>query len=178
MSIKKLPPLIFLLILVSVCYYFLVINNPEKGKTEAKSNRLFNFAIENVQEITIKKNTDGLIHLKKDAEGWKIISPVKAFARSEAIYDYLNIIKKIVNIMIVDENPSKISVFGLASPMLSVDFKLINGNSYNLLLGNDNPNGTCVYAKFKNLPTVFLIGNLYKLELDKKVQYFQRKKTI
>ncbi len=59
---------------------------------------------------------------------------------------------------VVDENPSDLKDYGLASPRFEVDYKAAGGTGYRrILVGDKSPTGSDLFAKRNEDKRVFLI---------------------
>ena len=78
----------------------------------------------------------------------------------------------------IEEKPADLTEYGLKEPYAEVSIKLKDDPSpKTLLLGDNNPNFTCVYAKIKDPPRVFLVGNLIKFDLDSVVNLLDKEES-
>ena len=177
MNYKRIILLAMLLAAVA-CYYHLFESGvvKEKGDEKEDLTMVLDFKESDVEEIKLIKE-DETILLKKEKGIWSIVEPIRGEADGQAVSSYLESLSNVVEVRPIEENPTDMSIFGLESPVLEVVLKQKNDSgSIGLLLGYNNPNYTCVYARLEDSPKIFLIGSLYKMELDRGIEYFETKK--
>ncbi len=149
--------------------------NSEKEKPDLQSDlkRVFLFSQSDVVEISRVINEKRLL-LKKDGnKGWVITSPVADRADEQAVEDYVNSFAEMIEVRVVDNNPGDLSIYGLDNP-IEVAMGLSDKQSFHLLLGDETPTHASSYAKIKDLPCVFLLGNYYRMKLLVNLDYFRR----
>ena len=138
----------------------------EKEEKEKELKKVFTFKEDDVKEIKLIKDNQTIFYRKDDGE-WKIIEPIKARRNDEAINSLISSLASLVEIRVIEENPSDLGEYGLKEPYAEVSIEVRDDPSpKTLLIGSYNPNATCIYAKIKNSPLVFLVGSFIKFELD------------
>ena len=138
----------------------------KEREEEKESKKVFTFKEDDVKEIKLIKDNQTIFYRKDDGE-WKIIEPIKARRNDEAINSLISSLASLVEIRVIEENPSDLGEYGLKEPYAEVSIEVRDDPSpKTLLIGSHNPNGTCIYAKIKNSPLVFLVGSFIKFELD------------
>src|SRR5436309_16083278 len=67
-----------ILIALGAFYYVYEVRlGPEREKTEGRKGRVFTVEPADVTELEIKR-PDGVVKVKRDADGWRILEPVNA----------------------------------------------------------------------------------------------------
>ena len=176
MSCKRIIFLAVILFAVAGYYFLFESDATEEKKGEREALKMaLNFKEADVEEIKLVRKESAIL-LKREKGGWSIVEPIRSKADGRAVSVYLGNLAEVVEVRLIEGSPSDLSIFGLKSPAMEVVLKQKNNAGLiSLLLGYDNPNHTCVYAKMKNSPKIFLIGSLYKIELDVGVEYFKTK---
>ncbi len=176
MSIKKTIILaIIVLIFGSYCYFFELKGEGNKESKPDERKNVFNFNKSEVEQIKLADSFQTFSLIKKEEEWW-ISEPAKGKADAKAVNSYINALADIIEVMVVEEGPPDLSIFGLDNPWLKVGFKLREEPDFNTIyLGNANPNHTSIYAKIEGLSPVFLIGNFYQEGLSRGVDSFRSK---
>ena len=143
----------------------------ENPETEA----IIHFDPEHLQAIEIvlinKKQT---IFLKKEDSQWRIKKPLGAPADPKRVDDLLSIFDY-GYIEVIDESPSDISQYGLHTPEVELTITVNDERhitSHTLLFGSNNPTNNACYCKIKDEPKIFLVGVLYKNDLEKDVSFY------
>lgn len=173
MRIKHLIILFAALVVLSL-YYFLFetekyLDHKIKKQTVKK---IFNIEKTNINKIMLN-NSSGRITIVKNNNNWLITVPEKKEARTESVNKYLSLISKIEIIMSLGDNIDDISPFGLNEPSIEITLQQKDlTNSLSIVIGNYNPNMTCAYARTNISPEIFLIGSLFKEDLDTNLNFF------
>jgi hypothetical protein len=79
---------------------------------------------------------------------------------------------------VVDENATDLASYGLAPPLLEVDFTTKDGKTTKLLLGENTPAGNGVYAKLDGDPRLFTTGGFNKSTFDKVAKDLRDKRLL
>lgn len=143
------------------------INKKNEKKREDKDlKRVFSFNEDEVVGIKLIKENQ-IVFAQKEGKEWKIVGSVEKIENKNIISSFVSTLTKLVEVRIIDENPSDLEEYGLKIPHFEVLMEIKDYPSpITLLLGKNNPNTTCVYAKTKDSPQVILVGSLIKFELE------------
>ncbi len=126
-----------------------------KGKTQTteiktQKQKIFAFTADDVQSLTIKfKETTLQIEKRNTSEKpqWEIKSPISTLA-NDAIVSYLmDLLVKGKSERTVSISPTELSEFGLDKPVATIDIKLKNQESHQLILGKGDFNNQFLYAQ-------------------------------
>ncbi|MDM3851247.1 MAG: DUF4340 domain-containing protein [Aphanizomenon gracile PMC649.10] len=151
----KLPKTTLILILLALGLGSFVYFHEIKGKnqqTEIKTpkQKIFAFNADDVQSLTINfKETTLQIEKRNTTEKpqWEIKSPISALA-NDAIVSYLmDLLVKGKSERTVSVLPTELSEFGLDKPVATIDVKLKNKQSHQLILGKGDFNNQFLYAQ-------------------------------
>ena len=151
----KLPKTTLILILLALGLGGFVYFHEIKGKnqqTEIKiqNQKIFAFTADDVQSLTIKiKETTLQLERRNTSEKpqWEIKSPISALA-NDAIVSYLmDLLVKGKSERTVLISSAELSEFGLDKPVATIDIKLKNQESHQLILGKGNFNNQFLYAQ-------------------------------
>jgi hypothetical protein len=151
----KLPKTTWILILLALGLGSFVYFYEIKGKTQptaikAQKQKIFSFTANDVQSLTIKtKSTTLKLEKRNTTEkpAWEIRSPISAPA-NDAIVSYLmdllvdGKIERTVSVL-----PTELPEFGLDKPVATIDIKLKNQQSHQLILGKAEFNNRFLYAQ-------------------------------
>ena len=153
--------------------YFFETGPKEKPSISEKAHKIMDFQLENAQEITLKTETEK-IYFKKRGNQWQIISPVQSEARNDRVESLLSVFNYPV-IRVISHHPSDLSEFGLDNPKIELGLKLKNQTDFHTLqIGSNAPRGLSSYARLAEKPEVFLVGLLYKHQLNRKLDTFMK----
>ncbi|MTJ11985.1 DUF4340 domain-containing protein [Anabaena sp. UHCC 0187] len=151
----KLPKTTLILILLTLGLGSFVYFHEIKGKNQqteikAQKQKIFSFTADNVQSLTIKiKDTTLQLEKRNTSEKpeWEIKSPISALA-NDAIVSYLmDLLVEGKSERTLSVSPTELSEFGLDKPVASIDVKLKNQQSHQLILGKGDFNNQFLYAQ-------------------------------
>ncbi len=160
---------------------FLVVDNywlvPKREKTEGAKGRLWTIEPKDVETVTIKRRGE-TIRLKRLADGWEMLEPVKARADRGAVDEVVTSLATLRSDREIDPNPAKLSDFGLEPPAAEVTLEVKNGKApLTLAVGGKNPTGVWVYAREGSKPAVVALGESVFRDTARPVSDF-RDKTV
>jgi ribosomal protein L23 len=151
----KLPKTTLILILLALGLGSFVYFHEIKGKTQkieikAQKQKIFAFTADDVQSLTIKfKETTLQLEKRNTSEKpqWEIKSPISALA-NDAIVSYLmDLLVDGKSERTLPISPAELSEFGLDKPVATIDVKLKNQQSHQLILGKGDFNNQFLYAQ-------------------------------
>ena len=111
----------------------------------------------------VKKN-----HLifKRDGDQWHLSSPKEAPVKKEKIDSMLSVFDYGFS-REVNSNPSDLSEYGLDDPPIEFGIRISGEERFKTIqLGDNSPSDLNCYAKLKEQPNVYVVGILYKRELE------------
>ena len=79
---------------------------------------------------------------------------------------------------VVDPNVSDLKAYGLAPASIEVDFGTKNGKTSKLLIGDNTPAGSAVYAKLDGDPRLFTMATFSKTAFDKEAKDLRDKRLL
>ena len=106
--------------------------------------------------------------------GWRIKEPLSAGADPDRIDAFLSIFDYGF-IEIIDDSSSDLSQYGLVNPEIELTISLKGKEGitlYTILFGSSNPAKNACYCQVSGDPKVYLVGALYKLDLEKDVSFY------
>ena len=154
--------------------------------TEEKEKAFAAVQADNIEELQIKAASGETSHLRKGANGWELVEPVKAEADASEATSVASNLGSLEIQRVVEENPADLAQYGLNPPRVDVAFRLKDEKDFrHLLVGEKTPTGGDLYAKLQNDKKVFLISsfldntfNRTPFDLrDKSILEFDREKV-
>jgi hypothetical protein len=134
---------------------------------------------EDISKIEIKKKGGEALDLAKDGGGqWQIAAPKPLGADQEAVSSLLYAVSTLNADRLVDDKAGDVTPYGLAQPSLELDVTTKNGKPQKLLLGDDTPAGSAVFAKLDGDPRVFTIASYNKTSIDKTANDLRDKRLL
>ncbi|HIK07907.1 MAG TPA: DUF4340 domain-containing protein [Trichormus sp. M33_DOE_039] len=167
----KLPKTTLILVLLALglggfVYFYEIQGATQREEAKENKQQIFSFAEDDVQALTIKtaKLTLNLERNPQPNPKWLIKSPVSEPA-NDAIVSYLmDLLVKGKSDRSVSVTPNQIGEFGLDQPQVTIDIKLKNQTTHQIILGKPNFNRSFIYALVD--PTTATNGNLNVLSVS------------
>jgi hypothetical protein len=132
-----------------------------------------------VTHVDLKKKDAAPIELAKDNSGsWKITEPKQLNADQSTVSSMVSTLSSLRSERVVEDKASDLNSYGLAQPSLEVDLTEKDNKSQKLLIGDDTPTGSAVYAMLTGDPRVFTIGSYNKTTFDKSVNDLRDKRLL
>lgn len=138
-------------------YVYFVESKRTPGDDAEKRDKVFSVEADAIDEVTIRSESGDTTTAKKSGTEWKIVSPSETAADATEISGITTNLSTVEQQRLIEENPSNLADFGLATPRVEVAFKA-GGQEHRLLIGNKTPTGSDLYAKTAAQPRVFLIA--------------------
>ncbi len=164
--------------------YFIDAKRPAPGADEATpKTKIFAVETEKIDELKITTGGETSL-LKKSGDGWKMIQPSETDADPAEVMSVAQAISNIEMSRTIDENPADLKEYGLATPVVSVEFRAGN-TSGSISLGEKTPTMGDIYALKGGDKKVFLVPAFQETSFtkkpfdlrDKKILKFDREKT-
>ncbi|MGH7355459.1 MAG: DUF4340 domain-containing protein [Candidatus Rokuibacteriota bacterium] len=130
---------------------------PDREKTESLKGRALAADAKDVTEIAFRRGAE-TVRLKREGEGWQLVEPVRARAhRGNAESALATLVTAKIDREIAAQ-PASLAEFGLDKPAAEVTLTLKDGKTLGVSLGGKNPTGVWVYARERDKPAVFVLG--------------------
>ena len=166
-----------LLAAAGVFYYVYDVRMaPEREKAETRKGRVFTAESADVTQLVLKRPAES-VDLKREGETWQMVAPVRARADRGPVEEVITsaLTAKIDREIVAA--PASLEEFGLDKPGAELTLTLKDGKQLGLVLGAKSPTGVWVYAKERDKPNVFVIGDSVFRDATRPVADF-RDKTI
>lgn len=171
MSRNGIGILILLLIPIGLYVYFYEIGVEKKTEANLEVKKVFYFKPENVQEVVLKRKGQSIL-LRKENGQWRIKKPLEADGDNKKIYDLLSVFDYGI-VRVMETVSTDLSQYGLDRPTIEFRIKVKGQNAYqSLMIGGNNPDNSCVYARVKEQSGIFVLGIRYRIELSRDFSYF------
>ena len=149
---------------------------PDREKVTARKGRVFTAEPADVTQLTLKRPGDS-VDLKREGDAWQMAAPVKARGDRGPIEEVLTNVLTAKMDREITATPQSLAEFGLDKPAAEVDLTLKDGKRLGLVLGAKSPTGVWVYARERDKPAVFVLGDSVLRDATRPVADF-RDKTI
>jgi hypothetical protein len=167
---------LLLAILGGFYYVYEVRWGPGREEATARKGRVFAADTKDVTAVALKRG-DESVRLVREGEAWQLLEPVKARGSRPAVDELLaNVLTAKID-REIDPNPKSPADFGLDKPAADVTLTLKDGKTLGLQLGAKNPTGVWVYARERDKPAVFVLGESVLRDATRPVADF-RDRTI
>jgi hypothetical protein len=167
---------LLLAILGGFYYLYEVRWGPGREEAAARKGRVFGADTKDVTAVELKRSGEA-VKLQREGDNWQLVEPVKARGSRTAVDEVLaNVLTAKID-REIDPNPKSLADFGLDKPAAEVTLTLKEGKTLGLLLGAKNPTGVWVYARERDKPAVFVLGESVLRDATKPVADF-RDRTI
>jgi len=165
-----------LLVLGAYVYYFEIQGEKKKEEAKEKEQKLFPIESKDVTGITLH-SPEGEIVLVKVKDAWKLTRPLEAKA-DQSTADSLasDLASARIERTLEEMNPVW-KTYGLDPPSLKLSFKLNNGKSHELELGEKDFSESYAYARVPGQNKVLLVSVSLVNDANKKLFDF-RDKTL
>jgi hypothetical protein len=132
-----------------------------------------------ITKLELKKKDAEPIVLTRNGSGtWQIIEPKPFAADQSQVSSAVSTLSSLNADRLVDEKASDVKQYGFARPSLEVDITGKNNKTQTLLIGDDTPTGSDVYAMLAGDPRVFTIANYKKTSFDKGLNDLRDKRLL
>jgi Domain of unknown function (DUF4340) len=143
---------------------------PAEATSKASSDtppKILDLKEADISKVEIKKKSSEELALEKNSSGkWQIIAPKQLSADQDAVSSMMSTLSSLNSDRLVDDKASDLKQYGLAEPSLEIDLTT-KQKPQKLLIGDDSPTGSAVFAKLEGDPRVFTIASYNKTSIDK-----------
>ena len=134
---------------------------------------------EDITRIDLKKKGGDELVLAKDGSGkWQITAPQPLGVEQNTVSPMLSSLSTLTSERLVEEKANDLGQYGLSDPALAATITEKNNKTHGLLLGDNTPAGSGVYAKLADDPRVFTIASYNKSNIDKSVNDLRDKRLL
>src|SRR6266851_9568657 len=152
--------------------------NAEKSTLESTSTKLVNIPEDQFREIEIKHRAGETVHLERTDSKWQITLPKPLPADPDAISSMVSTLAALSSDRIVEEKATSLDQYGLTQPAMELDITDKNKKTAKLMIGDDTPAGTAVYASIAGDPRVFALSSYKKSSFDKSPNDLRDKRLL
>ena len=142
------------------------------------SPTLVNIPDASIESIAIQKKDASPVTIERKNGKWALTAPAAFNADQDAASGLVTSLSPVTADSIVEDKPTDLSKYGLSAPSLTVTVHEKNGKSDEILLGDDVPAGSLVYASHKGDPKVYALSSSIKTSLDKSVNDLRDKRLL
>lgn len=150
------------------------------GKPAADASpKILSLGEDGIRQIEIKRRDGATTVVKKsDAGKWEITAPKPLAADQSAVGSITSAVTSLSSERVVDDNVTDLASYGLAPAADEITFTMKDGKTSRLLVGDDTPTGSGVYAKVDGDPRLFTMASSNKSTLDKSSKDLRDKRLM
>src|SRR5947209_7376615 len=180
MRSKGLLTATFLLLVLSGVIWWSNKNAATADKTpvETSAVKLVNLPEDQIQNIEFKKRTGETVKLQRNDSKWLIAGAEPLRADADAVSSMLSTLSSLSSDRTVEEKASSLEQYGLTQPAIELNITDKNKKTAKLLIGDDTPAGTAVYATIAGDARVFAVSSYKKNSFDKSANDLREKRLL
>lgn len=125
-----------------------------------------------------KKGADEVVLVKQDSGQWQMSTPGPFGVDSDAVSGVVSTLSSLSSERLIEDKASDLKPYGLSEPSLEVDIAKKDGKTLELLLGDETPTGSAVYAMLGGDPRVFTVASYTKSSIDKTAKDLRDKRLL
>src|SRR5438128_1230242 len=150
----------------------------DKEPIESTTTKLVGIPEDQLQEIEIKRRSGETVRLQRNDSKWQITAPKSLPADADAVSSMLSTLSSLSSDRTVEDKATSLEQYGLTQPAIELDITEKNKKTSRLLIGDDTPAGTAVYASIAGDPRVFALSSYKKSSLDKSPNDLRDKRLL
>jgi len=131
-----------------------------------------------ITKLELKKKDASPIQLTKSGSDWKITEPKPFVADQTTVSSLLSTISSLNSDRLVEDKGANLERYGLASPAFELEVTEKDSKTQHLLLGDNTPAGSGVYAALAGDPRVFTLAEYHKTSLEKSLNDLRDKRLL
>jgi hypothetical protein len=181
MKLSRLIIALAILLALGAALWFSNKKEDEKANkpTEDKSAKILVVPEANVVGLEIKKRSgEDTVLSKNDSGVWTIVAPTPLPADQSAVSTVVGAAASLNSDRVIDDNVTDLASYGLAPAADEVTFKLKDGKTKTLLIGDSNPAGNDVYAKVAGDGHLYTMISASKTTFDKESKDLRDKRLL
>src|ERR1035437_3796292 len=150
-----------------------------KAPAEDKTPKILALKEADIAGLEIKKRSgEDTVLSKNDSGIWSITAPKPLPADQSAVSGITSAVDNLRADRVVDDNVTDLASYGLALAADEVVFKLKDGKTKTLLIGDSNPTGNNVYAKLSDDTHLYTMSSSSKTTFDKESKDLRDKRLL
>jgi Domain of unknown function (DUF4340) len=150
----------------------------DKPPVDGTTVKLLNLPENQIQSIQIRKRGGEVVELQRDDSQWLIAAPKPLRADPDAASSLLSALSSLNSDRTVEEKTASPDQYGLHPAAIELKVTDKNKKTAEILLGDDTPAGSAVYAAIAGDPRVFALSNYKKSGLDKSANDLRDKRLL
>ena len=150
----------------------------DKEPIKSTTTKLVGIPEDQLQEIEIKRRSGETVRLQRNDSKWQITAPKSLPADADAVSSMLSTLSSLSSDRTIEDKATSLEQYGLIQPAIELEITDKNKKTSKLLVGDDTPAGTAVYAAITGDPRVFALSSYKKSSLDKSTNDLRDKRLL
>jgi hypothetical protein len=131
-----------------------------------------------IKEVKLAKKDQDPLVLSRVNGTWELTAPKAMSADQEAVTPLVSSLSNLVSDRLIDDKSGDLTGYGLGNPSETITITKKDGKTETLLLGDDTPTQSGVFAKLANDQRIFTIPSFTKSSLDKGIKDLRDKRML
>jgi hypothetical protein len=132
-----------------------------------------------ITRVDLKKKDTAPVVLTRSGSGkWQITEPKPYAADQSAVDSMLSTLSNLSSERLVEEKAADVKAYGLDQPAVELDLSEKDNKSQKLLIGDNTPTGSAVYAMLGGDPRIFTLATYSKTSIDKSLNDLRDKRLL
>src|SRR3989440_211142 len=150
----------------------------DKEPIESTTTKLVGIPEDQLQEIEIKRRSGETVRLQRNDSKWQITAPKSLPADADAVSSMVSTLSSLSSDRTVEDKATSLEQYGLIQPAIELEITDKNKKTSKLLVGDDTPAGTAVYAAIAGDVRVVALASYKKNSLDKSTNDLRDKRLL
>jgi hypothetical protein len=125
-----------------------------------------------------KKGAEPIALVKNNSGAWQITQPKPLNADQSTVSSTISTLSSLNSERVIEDKASGLKQYGLDQPALEVDIAEKDNKAQKLLIGDETPAGSAVYAMLAGDPRVFTMASYHKTSIDKSLNDLRDKRLL
>jgi hypothetical protein len=179
-GLRSTVALLVVLVGLGAYIYFVTWKQPDSSDPASKQEKVFaSLEADKIEELKIKAEKGDTTSLVKKNGAWQLTAPVNVKADDSEISAITSGLTQINVVRVVDENPTDLKEYGLATPRVQIDFRASGDKDYRkLIIGDKSATGSDLFARRNDEKKVFLIPAYHDSSFNKDTFGLRDKKLL
>lgn len=175
-----LTAVVVLAVVGGAAYWSEKSKKAEEGKPAADAPpKILTIPEDQFQSIRLqKKGAETTVVTKSGNIKWDITQPKPLPADPDSVGSLVSTLASLSSDRLIEDKATDLAGYGLVTPSQEVDITRKDGKTQKLLLGDDTPTGSGVFAKVDGDPRVFTVPSSVKSSLDKSSKDLRDKRLL
>ena len=182
MKIRGLILAAFVLLAITATLYWSEHRKPADDTTKASTDTppsILKLDESTINKLELKKKGADPIVLTKNSSGtWQITQPRPLNADQSTVSGVLSTLSSLDSERLVEGKATDLKQYGFDQSALEVDITENDNKAQKLLLGDETPAGSAVYAMLAGDPRVFTMASYHKTSIDKSLDDLRDKRLL